>query len=452
MICTATTEPNSVTSNDQPSDNGQLRGKRVAMVMFSHYPADPRPRRAVDALVREGMKVDLICLKDEGSLSHESSEGVEVLRLPMRNFRGGKLAYVYQYAAFIFIVAAVFAWRALARGYDLVYVHNMPDILVLSALVPKALGAKVILDLHDPMPELMVTIFKLDDDSLTVRLLKRIEKWSIARANSVVTVNLTFKQLFSSRSCGPEKIEVVMNTPDGEIFPFHPPSLAPVKQVSDKHVIMYHGSLVERNGLDLAVEALARVKQIIPGAELRIYGDKTPFLDRVMETANNRGLRGAVRYLGPKCLEDLVHEIEDCDVGVIPNHRNSFTQINTPTRIFEYLALGKPVIAPRTQGVQDYFPDDSMIFFEAGDAAGMAKSIEYAFHHPAQVTEIVRRGQVVYRTHLWQKERARLVRVVAGLLEKNSTGIDPITEAVCRQQTVMQQAAKPLARNHSDYV
>jgi len=445
MICTETTEPTSVTSNVQSSGNGQLRGKRVAMVMFSHYPADPRPRRALDALVREGMKVDLICLRDEGSASHEIVEGIDVLRLPMRNLRGGKLAYVYQYAAFISIVSAVLAWRALTRGYDLVYVHNMPDILVLSALIPKALGAKVILDLHDPMPELMVTIFKLDSDSLSVRLLKRIEKWSIARANSVVTVNRTFKHLFSSRSCGLDKIEVVMNTPDSEIFPLRPPLLALAKQVGDKHVIMYHGSLVERNGLDLAVDALARVKQVIPGAELRIYGDKTPFLERVMDTANSRGLRGAVRYLGPKCLEDLVHEIEDCDVGVIPNHRNSFTQINTPTRIFEYLALGKPVIAPRTQGVQDYFTDDSMIFFEAGDAEDMAKSIEYAFYHPAQVTETVRRGQAVYRTHLWQKERARLIGVVAGLLEKDSTRINSKSEAVRRQQTTIQPAAKPRA-------
>ena len=445
MICTETTEPTSVTSNVQSSGNGQLRGKRVAMLMFSHYPSDPRPRRALDALVREGMKVDLICLRDEGSASHEIVEGIDVLRLPMRNLRGGKLAYVYQYAAFISIVSAVLAWRALTRGYDLVYVHNMPDILVLSALIPKALGAKVILDLHDPMPELMVTIFKLDGDSLSVRLLKRIEKWSIARANSVVTVNRTFKHLFSSRSCGLDKIEVVMNTPDSEIFPLRPPLLALAKQVGDKHVIMYHGSLVERNGLDLAVDALARVKQVIPGAELRIYGDKTPFLERVMDTANSRGLRGAVRYLGPKCLEDLVHEIEDCDVGVIPNHRNSFTQINTPTRIFEYLALGKPVIAPRTQGVQDYFTDDSMIFFEAGDAEDMAKSIEYAFYHPAQVTETVRRGQAVYRTHLWQKERARLIGVVAGLLEKDSTRINSISEAVRRQQTTIQPAAKPRA-------
>ncbi len=298
------------------------------------------------------MVVDLICLRGEGSPAREVQGNVEVFRIPLKRRRGGKLAYLYQYTAFILISSVIFAWRSLARRYDLIHVHNMPDILVLSALVPKILGAKVILDLHDPMPELMMTIFKLDKESWSVRLLRRIEKWSIACANVVVTVSVTFKRVFSVRSCAPEKVEVVMNSPDGEIFPLHAPT-TPAYASGKAFVIMYHGSLVERNGLDLAVEALGLVRATLPEAELRIYGERTPFLDRVMNIAKSKGLQEAVYYLGPRRLEDLVAEIEGCDVGVIPNHRNSFTDINTPTRIFEYLAIGKPAIAPRTSGIQD---------------------------------------------------------------------------------------------------
>ena len=390
------------------------------MVLFSFYPNDPRPRRALEAMVREGMSVDLICLRDEGSPAREAQGNVEVFRIPLKRRRGGMVAYLYQYAAFIFISSVILAWRSLSRRYDLVHVHNMPDILVLSALVPKMLGARVILDLHDPMPELMMTIFKLDKDSWSVRLLRRLEKWSIARANAVVTVSVTFKRVFSARSCAPEKVEVVMNSPDGEIFPL----LAPTALASPRRkpfVIMYHGSLVERNGLDLAVEALARVRAILPDAQLRIYGESTPFLDRVMDMAKSRGLEEAVHYLGPRRLEDLVAEIESCDVGVIPNHRNSFTDINTPTRIFEYLALGKPCIAPRTSGIQDYFGGDSLVFFDSGDAQDMARRIEYVFFHPAEVAEIVRRGQEVFREHSWQKERQRLVGLVSRLLDKRTS-------------------------------
>ena len=409
-----------------------LKGQRVAMVMFSSYPADPRPRRAAETLLKEGMSVDLVCLQDDNAARGETRGCLEIIRVPLTHNRGGKLSYGYQYSAFILVSAAILASRSLKRRYDLVYIHNMPDILVASALWPKALGAKVILDQHDPMPELMMTIFGLDKDSLSVRLLTWFEKWSIARADLVITVNAACKRLFGSRSCLPEKIGVVMNSPDEAIFPFRAarPCAFGNLASTQRFIMMYHGSLVERNGLDLAVEALARVRTAIPTAELRIYGRQTPFLDSVMTQARMKGLAGHVSYLGPRSLEALVGEIEACDVGLIPNHRSAFAEINTPTRIFEYLALGKPVIAPRAAGISDYFDDGSMIFFELGNAQDLARKIEYVFSNPAEVTETVRRGQEVYREHRWQTERRRLTDLVSGLLLEEARLADS-TNRVC---------------------
>jgi glycosyltransferase involved in cell wall biosynthesis len=419
-----------------------LDGKRVAMVTFSSYPADPRPRRAMAALLNEGMSVDLVCLGNEKAPMHEKFNGLDILRLPIKRRRGGKLSYAYQYSTFILISASVLALRSLKRRYDLVYVHNMPDILVLSAVVPRALGAKVILDLHDPMPELMTTIFNLEKESLSVRLMQRLEKWSMARADFVLTVNVACKRIFTSRSCGPEKIAVVMNSPDEQIFPFRTPQLRPSANgaPTKRLVIMYHGTLVERNGLDLAVDALAQLREAVPVAELRICGTTTAFLERVMGEARNKGLEHCVHYLGPKSLEDLVREIEDCDVGIIPNHRSAFAEINTPTRIFEYLALGKPVIAPRVPGICDYFDDRSLVFFELGNAVDLARKTEYVYSHPTEVIEIVRRGQKVYREHSWNAERGRLTGLVAGLLFGGAN----VTEIPL--MTVDKVKATPLAR------
>ncbi len=393
-----------------------LHGKRVAMVTFSPYPADPRPRRAVEALLKEGMTVDLICLQDEKTQKRETLSGLDIVRVPITHRRGGALAYGYTYSAFILVSASILAIRSLRRRYDVVYVHNMPDILVLSALVPKALGAKVILDLHDPMPELMTTIFNFDKNSLSVRIIKFLEKWSIARVDSVITVNVACKRIFGSRSCRNDKIAVVMNAPDGTLFPFRMPHSYPLDTSSKRLVIMYHGSLVERNGLDLAVAALAQVRKAVPGAELRVYGRSTPFLEQVMEDARNRGLQDGVRYMGPRRLEDLAQEIEQCDVGVIPNQRNAFTDINTPTRIFEYLALGKPVIAPRTPGIQDYFSSDSLLFFQSGNATELAQKIESVFSHRKDAVETAVRGQQVYLEHTWPQERQNLVNLVSKLV------------------------------------
>src|SRR5258707_9777232 len=111
------------------------------MVSVSPYPVDPGPRRATEALVREGMRVDLICLAGEKAPKRESHNELNITRLPITHHRGGKLSYAYNYGAFILISAIILAVRSIKHRYDLVYVHNMPDILVLSSLLPKALGA-----------------------------------------------------------------------------------------------------------------------------------------------------------------------------------------------------------------------------------------------------------------------------------------------------------------------
>lgn len=396
----------------------RLAGKRVAMVTFSPYPYDPRPRRAVDALVGEGATVDLVCLEDDKASNHERREGVSVVRVPTKHKRGGKFYYVFQYAAFIAISSAIFAARTLTRRYDLVYVHNMPDVLVASSLVPKLLGAKVLLDMHDPMPELMTTIFKVSPADKSVRLLKRLEKWSMARADLVVTVNIACQRIFSSRSCKAEKIAVVMNSPDGRIFPFRAAQADRIPDQIDTKpfVIMYHGSLVERNGLDVAIDAVAQARQRIPQIEFRIFGKRTPFLDRMMEEGRKRGLQGVVHYLGPKRLEELVDEITASDLGVIPNHRNAFTEINTPTRIFEYLSLGRPVIAPATTGIVDYFDQGSLLFFEPGNAASLAGQIERAYRHRREILQGVQKAQKVYLEHAWEQEKETLLSRICEIL------------------------------------
>jgi len=134
-----------------------------------------------------------------------------------------------------------------------------------------------------------------------------------------------------------------------------------------------------------------------------------------MKSAQQRGLDRNVDYLGQCNLNEIAKAIEDCNLGIIPNHRNIFTEINTPTRIFEYLALAKPVIAPKTRGIQDYFGDDDLIFFELGDADDLARKIAFAYSHPGYVAETVKRGQAVYLSHTWSRERLTLLNSISQL-------------------------------------
>src|ERR1700730_8953631 len=202
-----------------PAVRPALAGKRAAVLLYSYYPADPRPRRAAEALVEAGMEVDLVCLRDKAiEKKRDLIDSVRIIRLPLRKRRDSKRTYILQYASFLAACFALLTFRSLKNRYDLVHVHNMPAVLLFGALIPKLLGARVVLDLHDPMPELMMSIYNLTAEKRVVRWLKRLEKLSISFADLVLTPNKAFRDLFISRGCPPEKIEIIMNSPDSRIF------------------------------------------------------------------------------------------------------------------------------------------------------------------------------------------------------------------------------------------
>jgi glycosyltransferase involved in cell wall biosynthesis len=397
----------------------RLRGKNAAVVVFSYYPSDVRVLRGAEAMSKAGMGVDLLCLqKSTEEPARERINGVNVFRIALKKRRAGKLTYASQYLAFLLLSFLWLSRRLLKRRYDLVHVHNMPDFLVFCAGLAKAFGSRVMLDLHDPTPEVFITVYGLSSEDWLVSLVRHVEKLSIAFADLVVTPNIAFRELFLKRSCAPEKIEIIMNSPLEEVFQFREPSeeILDARSPDARFVIMYHGTLVERHGLHIAIEAVSLLRERIPGLCFHIYGAETAYLrDQVLPLVARLGLPDRVHYLGEQPQVVIAHAVAACNLGIIPNLKTVFTEINLPTRIFEYLALGKPVIVPKTRGIRDYFNSDNMLFFSANKVESLASQIQWVFDHQEETRAIVRRGQEVYRRHLWNEEEQRFLNLISGL-------------------------------------
>jgi glycosyltransferase involved in cell wall biosynthesis len=396
-----------------------LKGRRAAVVLYSDFPFDPRPRRAAEALADAGMEVDLICLREKDSeAKRETINGINVLRLPMQRRRESKINYLLLYSAFLAGCTAILTGRTFKKKYDLVHAHNMPDFLVFSGLTPKLSGAKLILDLHDPMPELMMSIYGLPENHAFVRWLKRLERWSIRFADLILTPNIAFRELFISRGCPPGKIRIVMNSPQNNVF--NPARFGAEKNSNSRNGefrLMYHGFLVKRHGLDMAVEAVSELRSIIPEIKFDIYGSRTSYVERIESQIEKLGLKNQVCYHGQKSSEEIARAIGGVDLGVIPNRRTPFTEVNFPTRIFEYLAMGKPVIVPETRGIRDYFDKTQMLFFNPDDSADLARVIKWVAEHPDETATIVERGREAYRRHLWDEEKIRFLDSVSAMFE-----------------------------------
>ena len=274
----------------------------------------------------------------------------------------------------------------------------------------------MILDLHDPMPELFQTIFGLGPTHPFVRLLAVAEWCSTRYANVVLTPNRAFSDLFVRRSHCSEKIKVIMNTPSDKIFPAPVvlPAGAPASPPAFR--LMYHGLIAERHGLDILLQAVRIVAADIPEITLDIYGGRSPFLGTIEEMIRRLGLADRVRYHGMKSLAEIASIIRTVDLGVVPNRRSPFTELNFPTRIFEYLALKKPVVTLNTEGVRDYFSADEIFFLESDDPVALAGTIRRIHADPEQTQMVVERGYDVYQRHRWSEEKARFLSCVVQLV------------------------------------
>ncbi|HMN18791.1 MAG TPA: glycosyltransferase family 4 protein [Ignavibacteriaceae bacterium] len=390
-----------------------MKIKKILMVVYSYFPQDVRPRREAEALINAGYEVDMICLKLPDQNKFEETCGVNTYRVNLSKSRSSRRKYIFLYASFFVRSFFLLNRLYLKNRYAVIHVHNMPDFLVFLAMIPKIFGAKVILDLHDPTPEMLMTKFAEERDSRLTKILKWQEKVSIRFAHKIITTNKSFLDKFISRGCPSDKINIVMNSPQESIF--NNRSNSKVKSDKNKYVVMYHGIIIERYGFEELLNAVNLLKDKIPGLELRIYGTGED-LPIFIEMVQKLDLENIVNYFGQVSIEKIVEIIPECNVGIIPNRLTPFTKINLPTRIFEYLHLNKPVVVPRTQGIKDYFDESSIFYFNAGDAENLANVILDVYSNPTKTLDVVNKGNQIYQNYRWELQSKNLIKIYDELL------------------------------------
>lgn len=389
--------------------------KRIAMVVLSSYPIDVRVRREAEALCDAGAEIDVLCITQRGELTKDNVNGINVFRLNLKRYRASKLRYLLEYALFFSWSFLKLTYLELRNRYDIIHVHNMPDFLVLTAIIPKLFGAKIVLDLHDPMPELFSSMINVDEKHYIVMILKFFEKICIKFANLVLTPNIAFKKLFVSRGCPDSKIQIVMNSPDEKVFKYHNNSLKESKY-SSKFLLMYHGAIVERHGLDIAVKAVAELKEKIPNIYMVIYG-RGNFLTKVEKLIDELNLKDHFEIRGFAVVDEIAAFIPQIDIGVIPNRTNPFTQLNFPVRIFEYLINKKTVIVPETGGIKDYFDPESIYYFKPGDSANLAETIFRIYSNNGESKKTLEKSYAVYKNYTWELQKQQLIERELGLVK-----------------------------------
>ncbi len=293
-----------------------------------------------------------------------------------------------------------------SRPFDLIHIHNVPDFLVFAAWRPKLSGAKIILDIHDIVPELFESKFRVAPNSLTVRMLRVMEFVSAAFANHIILANHLWFDIYTKRAASTNKVSVLINFVDRRIF-FPRPRI----RQDDRKIVIFPGSLQWHQGLDVAIRCFSKVVTEVPQAELHIYGDGQA-KPALVELASSLGLNGHVRFFGFLPNKEIAAVMAEADLGVVPKRADSFGNEAFSTKILEFMALGIPVVASDTRIDRYYFDDSVLRFFPSGDSDALAETIIEMLRNPERSNQVARRAAEYAEQHSWEKRQADYLQLV----------------------------------------
>jgi glycosyltransferase involved in cell wall biosynthesis len=387
---------------------------RICIVRQNLFPLDPRVRREVFTLVAAGHDVDVICRRGPGERRREQWGAVEVRRLSVPHRRAGLAAYVLEYATFFCLATLSLTARHLRRRYDVVQVMSVPDALVFAAAVPRLLGARVLLDLREAMPELFATRFKRPASHPLIRLLAFLERASLRFAHGALTATEGLREVFVGRGAPAGKVSVVVDGADEVVF--DPTMTPPRPREAGRFVLLSHGTVEESFGLDLAVRAVAALRDEIPELRLEILGEGSQ-VESLRALAKSLGVAGRVRLSGGWIpLSDLAPAVAGADAGIVTVRRDPYRELTLPNKLFEFIAMRRPVIASRTRAVLSHFGDDSLQLFESDDVDDLVRAIRELHADPALGERLAARAAEVSEPLRWVHQGPRYLEVVEGLL------------------------------------
>jgi glycosyltransferase involved in cell wall biosynthesis len=353
---------------------GNSRPLSFCTVAYSFYDLDTRVRRYAEAAHKQGFLAHAIALRKEGAPHQKTLDGVTVFQIQKRSYNErGRWVYLLRIIMFMLQGGFLLTRLFIKHRYRIIHIHNVPDFLVFMAIVPKLFGARIILDIHDILPEFYCQKFDKPFDSRFARALMLTERLSIGFSDYCIVANdLWRRKIVARNNIAPDRCTALLNYPQTELF---------LKQdnVAVKHrcEIIYPGHLSKHHGIDIGVRAMAVVIKRIPFARLHIYASsyEAEYKASLEKLVSELGLERVVLFHDTLLLEKLVEVYRCMTMGIVTKRTGIFSSEAFSTKIFDYFAAGLPAVVSRTQIDELYFDGSLLRYFKPDDAGDLAEQI-----------------------------------------------------------------------------
>lgn len=386
----------------------------VILVENLPVPFDRRVWQEACALRDAGWTVSVICPRtDKYPARFEMIDEIAVYRHPLTEARG-KAAFVMEYATALFHEFRLLlkVWRE--RGFDVIQACNPPDLLFLPVLPFKLIGKKFIFDHHDISPELFAV--KFGTKGFLHRVLMRLERWTFRAADLVISTNETFRNIAIERGGKhPDDVVTVYSVPDISRIRR---TLPDGKLRAGKNLVLgYVGIINSQDGVDHIVRAVHHLTRELGVGDVHtaVVGDG-PALPAVRALARELGVENDITFTGYLSGPGLLAALSAFDIGIIPDPVNEYNDKISMNKVFEYSALGIPIVSYNLGETQRLLGGAQAVA-DSDDPAGLARAVKaLAEDEERRVSLGAASAALAKRDFSWDREAGKLVEAYARLM------------------------------------
>ncbi len=342
---------------------------------------------------------------------------VHLPRLPV-----GKLSRFFPSTGWYYLERTLFAWmvaffllfrRLLGKRCRAVYVREVICGYWLSGLLRHLTGACLIYEAH----ELESRNPSRARGRLWQPFLERLDRILLQRADGVVSLTDTFARELAERSwCPAGRTAVLPDAYDEGLY--HPLDRALCREAlslpSDGQVLTYTGLTFSYRALDLLLKALGMLVPRFPALRLELVGGRPAEIAALHEQARALGVEDRVHFWGTIPRTEVPRHLGAADVLVIPGTVSGASA--SPLKMFEYMAMGRPIVCVDIPALREVLDDDSAYFFPPGDAPALSRAIESALARPQEARVKGERARLRASAYTYGRRAERLLEIVQNIL------------------------------------
>ena len=368
----------------------------VAVISCSHFPDDERIyHREISALLEKNYVIKYFTLSD--LKTNLSQPGID-----HKNYDLSKVT-LEEYLECV-------EKDLIKEPPKVVHIHE-PELFPVAIKMKKLFNTKIVYDVHEDYISMIDTFSRLTRPlkNIKIKYWKYKEKQFLKYVDEIFIASPTIVNSdFVSQGFNPILLENFPLKKFIEKVEFNS---------KIKNSIIYHGNLGPERGISDLIKAMSIVVSEIPNANLFIYGSYriSSYKDELMQLIKSLELKKNITVNDHIEHKDIWGYLRKYEVGVIPFRNNSLTSINTPTKLFEYMACGCKIVSASLKPVLRY-DIKGVDFFNAGDVNGLAKSIITSLKSE-KLDSLNYNQNKILNTYCWELSKSKIIGVYEKIIK-----------------------------------